>query len=74
LFQHGRFSSEENGVEVPSFGYGGGCSCGWEEEGKETQAGVLSYNQWIGSTPEGDVVVPEVLRPYMGGLEVLKKD
>lgn len=23
-------------------------------------------------TPEGDVVVPEVLRPYMGGLEVLK--
>ncbi|KAL7538495.1 hypothetical protein ACHAXR_008599 [Thalassiosira sp. AJA248-18] len=24
-------------------------------------------------TPEGDVVVPEVLRPYMGGLEVLKK-
>jgi len=24
-------------------------------------------------TPEGDVVVPEVLRPYMGGMEVLKK-
>jgi len=24
-------------------------------------------------TPEGDVVVPEVLRPYMGGLEILKK-
>ncbi|KAL9191028.1 hypothetical protein ACHAXT_000734 [Thalassiosira profunda] len=24
-------------------------------------------------TPKGDVVVPEVLRPYMGGLEVLKK-
>ena len=24
-------------------------------------------------TPSGDVVVPEVLRPYMGGLEVLKK-
>ena len=24
-------------------------------------------------TPEGDVVVPDVLRPYMGGLEILKK-
>lgn len=24
-------------------------------------------------TPNGDVVVPEVLRPYMGGLEILKK-
>eukprot|EP00985_Skeletonema_marinoi_P027520 scaffold22747_cov76-Skeletonema_marinoi.AAC.1 len=24
-------------------------------------------------TPDGDVVVPEVLRPYMGGLEILKK-
>eukprot|EP00970_Alexandrium_tamarense_P007924 scaffold1513_cov179-Alexandrium_tamarense.AAC.10 len=24
-------------------------------------------------TPEGDVVVPEVLRPYMGGVEILKK-
>ena len=24
-------------------------------------------------TPEGDVVVPEVLRPYMGGMEILKK-
>ena len=24
-------------------------------------------------TPEGDVVVPEVLKPYMGGLEILKK-
>lgn len=24
-------------------------------------------------TPGGDVVVPEVLRPYMGGLEILKK-
>ena len=24
-------------------------------------------------TPEGDVVVPEVLRPYMGGLKILKK-
>jgi len=24
-------------------------------------------------TPEGDVVVPEVLRPYMGGLEILKR-
>ena len=24
-------------------------------------------------TPDGDVVVPEVLRPYMGGVEVLKK-
>ena len=24
-------------------------------------------------TPTGDVVVPEVLRPYMGGLEILKK-
>lgn len=24
-------------------------------------------------TPDGDVVVPDVLRPYMGGLEILKK-
>ena len=24
-------------------------------------------------TPSGDVVVPEVLRKYMGGLEILKK-
>jgi seryl-tRNA synthetase len=24
-------------------------------------------------TPDGDVVVPEVLRPYMGGKEILKK-
>mmetsp|Transcript_17621 Transcript_17621/g.36817 ORF Transcript_17621/g.36817 Transcript_17621/m.36817 type:complete len:474 (-) Transcript_17621:176-1597(-) len=50
VFQYGRFSGQEDGVEVPSQSRGRGkrwrCEIEEEQKGEETKTGILSHHQW----------------------------